>query len=303
MALEVFNPPSNDSAEGAKGKGHRCALNWTPDEDQVLFKLVQQSKDDQNKQRRTGSIAWKKLAEDLKTYFPNSEVTRSGRQCRERWLGTLDPSLNRGPFTPDEERSIVEAHAKLGNQWAKIAKMLPGRTENKIRSYWFETLSHKVYQETVATLPPGAPLPPQPKKRFRDRRKDRSTPHPFTRKVPDHVLNFPRIQEAGAQRLMALPPPQPPVPPAQHAMEYSVVPKPYEQAGNNPYAAAAAAGAAAAQGGEAVAGMLRGLEEGREFREHKRAKRSGAPLSGAEVAHGNVPQHSGGGAAQSAWVG
>ncbi|KAF3443668.1 hypothetical protein FNV43_RR13358 [Rhamnella rubrinervis] len=39
-------------------------------------------------------------------------------------------------FTPDEERIIIELHAKLGNKWARMASQLPGRTDNEIKNYW-----------------------------------------------------------------------------------------------------------------------------------------------------------------------
>lgn len=52
---------------------------------------------------------------------------RIGKQCRERWHNHLDPGINKSPWTEEEDRLLAHAHDQFGNQWAKIAKLLPGR--------------------------------------------------------------------------------------------------------------------------------------------------------------------------------
>ncbi|CAB1113075.1 MYB [Ectocarpus sp. CCAP 1310/34] len=58
---------------------------------------------------------------------------RTSKQCRERWCHHLDPSINKGAYTEEEDKIIIETQAKLGNRWSQIAARLPGRTENSIK--------------------------------------------------------------------------------------------------------------------------------------------------------------------------
>nr|XP_008284197.1 PREDICTED: transcriptional activator Myb-like [Stegastes partitus] len=82
---------------------------WTQEEDQRVRKLVQ----------RFGLRRWSLIAKNMHT--------RNGKQCRERWHNHLDPAVKKGCWTLEEDQIICETHQQLGNCWANMSKLLPGR--------------------------------------------------------------------------------------------------------------------------------------------------------------------------------
>ena len=81
---------------------------------------------------------------------------RIGKQCRERYVNHLDPNLKKGGWTEREEQILLDAHAKNGNKWADIAKLLPGRSENSAKNHWYSTIQRKYGGPKP---PPKAPAP------------------------------------------------------------------------------------------------------------------------------------------------
>lgn len=52
---------------------------------------------------------------------------RTTKQCRERWINVLDPSIRRSEWSFEEVRILFESQEELGNKWSTIATRLPGR--------------------------------------------------------------------------------------------------------------------------------------------------------------------------------
>ncbi|CAK9176132.1 unnamed protein product [Ilex paraguariensis] len=95
---------------------------WTREEDRVLVRLVEEY----------GVKRWSHIAPML--------PGRVGKQCRERWHNHLRPDIKKETWSEEEDKILIEVHKQMGNKWAKIARSLPGRTENTIKNHWNATL-------------------------------------------------------------------------------------------------------------------------------------------------------------------
>ncbi|GLJ53702.1 hypothetical protein SUGI_1145750 [Cryptomeria japonica] len=100
---------------------------WTAEEDMSLIRCVSVQ----------GEGRWNTIAK-------YAGLRRTGKSCRLRWLNYLSPGVKRGNITVEEQLLILELHGKWGNRWSKIAKHLPGRTDNEIKNYW-RTRMKKAY--------------------------------------------------------------------------------------------------------------------------------------------------------------
>ncbi|XP_077707494.1 snRNA-activating protein complex subunit 4 isoform X1 [Canis aureus] len=112
-----------------KYQQHNKALKrkeWTREEDRLLTQLVQEM--------RVGShIPYRRIV-----YYMEG---RDSMQLIYRWTKSLDPSLKKGFWAPEEDAKLLQAVAKYGEQdWFKIREEVPGRSDAQCRDRYLRRL-------------------------------------------------------------------------------------------------------------------------------------------------------------------
>jgi len=133
----VSSPSSNESCDTI------IRGSWSLEEDNMLRALVSEML---NRIDSEGAISWTMIAAKMKI--------RSAKQCRERWILNLDPSINHEPFLPHEDAILLNACAQLGPRWTKIKTLLPGRTENSVKTR-YKSLTRKSNLRSLSSLMQG----------------------------------------------------------------------------------------------------------------------------------------------------
>eukprot|EP01039_Chlorochromonas_danica_P007514 gene7514-8311_t len=97
---------------------------WTAEEDEKLRQAVTEY----------GGRNWKKIAEQI--------ADRTDVQCLHRWQKVLRPGLVKGPWTAEEDQTVIDLVAKHGvKSWSLIAKQLKGRLGKQCRERWYNHLN------------------------------------------------------------------------------------------------------------------------------------------------------------------
>lgn len=118
MQLDPVSTADNNGKIIVKGP-------WTPDEDERLCNAVNIG----------GATNWTSIASVV--------GTRTGKQCRERWLQRLSPGLRNGKFEEWEDRIIIEQQRSVGNRWSVIAMQLNGRSPSSVKNRWYSGLRRR----------------------------------------------------------------------------------------------------------------------------------------------------------------
>lgn len=118
--------PTTNPRDGPKiSRGGIKSKPWTHQEDLKLNELVETH----------GLKQWSTIAKALNLLHENKK-TRKGKHCRERWYNHLNPEINKGEWTYEEDILLLQQQKITGNKWSSISRLLKGRTENSVKNRW-----------------------------------------------------------------------------------------------------------------------------------------------------------------------
>uniref|UniRef100_A0A0D9VAZ6 Uncharacterized protein n=1 Tax=Leersia perrieri TaxID=77586 RepID=A0A0D9VAZ6_9ORYZ len=127
----------------SRGRASEKKGSWREEEDGLLRRLVAEH----------GAQRWSVISGGI--------PGRSGKSCRLRWCNQLSPGVEHRPFTAQEEAVLAAAHARHGNKWATIARLLPGRTDNSVKNHWNSNLRKTLRRQAKAKAKAAASLQEQ----------------------------------------------------------------------------------------------------------------------------------------------
>jgi myb proto-oncogene protein len=130
---------------------HQIATRWTKCLDPEL------TKGSFTKEEDAAIVKWAsdhggKEWSGLRSILPN----RTTKQCRERWRNRLDPRVVKSQWTPQEDQIISELHSQWGNNWSRIAMLLPGRTDDAVKNRWNGSIVKKAVRDCFSITPSSA---------------------------------------------------------------------------------------------------------------------------------------------------
>lgn len=111
---------------------------WSTEEDTKLRNAVE----------KFGTESWIRIC----SFVPG----RTGKQCRERWIGQLAPDVTKKHWSKEEDSELIRSHSLNGNKWTTIALSLPGRSAISVKNRWNWLLRHNM----VSPCDEGSSPPP-----------------------------------------------------------------------------------------------------------------------------------------------
>ncbi|KAK8765054.1 hypothetical protein V5799_032337 [Amblyomma americanum] len=119
---------------------------FTPSEDERLRLLINLCSERDN-------ISWSQVAHFMGTRSKKQVATllpgRTKHQCRERYISNFACDTVSGPYTPSEDKALVELVDKHGlGCWAQVAKGMPWRTSHSVLTR-YRRLSQMVGKDKV----------------------------------------------------------------------------------------------------------------------------------------------------------
>ena len=129
--------------EGPKiSRGGIKSLPWSIEEDTKLNELV----------ATFGLKHWSTIAKNLNAIHGDRKL-RKGKHCRERWYNHLNPEINKGEWSYEEDILLLQQQSLIGNKWSNISRMLKGRTENSVKNRWNSLIKNAKQDMNIQYMP------------------------------------------------------------------------------------------------------------------------------------------------------
>ena len=113
-----------------KGKAKKMeeekAKKWSKEEDDALRKAV----------KLYGAKGWKQISQLL--------PERTDVQCLHRWQKVLHPAIIKGPWTKEEDDTVMTCIRNGIKKWSEIATFVPGRIGKQCRERYFNHLDPSI---------------------------------------------------------------------------------------------------------------------------------------------------------------
>ncbi|OMJ93177.1 hypothetical protein SteCoe_3868 [Stentor coeruleus] len=109
----------------------RKAKLWTLKEDSILKATI----------KKIGIKNWRSVSQDVSKKI---KIARTAKQCRDRWLNYLTKGIKISAFSEIEIKKLYKMQKIYGNRWLKMAKRLPGRTENQVKNFFYAMIRRNI---------------------------------------------------------------------------------------------------------------------------------------------------------------
>jgi len=118
-------------------------VEWSDEEDFLIIRLVNEQLESAtvtgttahnfghfvSSTLRARKVKWSKIAEAI--------PSKSGQQCRTRWMNKLDPILSRSDWSAQEDAELLLlGYDYYPHQWTLISEVLPGRSPDQVKARW-----------------------------------------------------------------------------------------------------------------------------------------------------------------------
>ncbi|KAF5387285.1 hypothetical protein D9757_006865 [Collybiopsis confluens] len=144
VELSPDNPRWCDISKSLPGRTPKdCRKRWVSSLDAVLIKGPWTSIEDSFLREAVEQYGtdWAAVSRAL-------SGRRSGDQCSKRWRQVVNPSINRDPWTKEDDRLLLQLYGRHSNSWQLISTYFPNRTDLQCRNRCCHLLGTRTQSKT-----------------------------------------------------------------------------------------------------------------------------------------------------------